>query len=48
LTVHTAMAAIMVVVITLLLYYCYGWTMVGTAMSPLARRVVRVCSEGVQ
>ncbi len=48
LTVHTAMAAIMVVVITLLLYYCYGWTMVGTAVSPLARRVVRVCGEGVQ
>jgi len=47
LTVLAAMAATVVVVITSSLYHCYGWTMVGTAVSPLARRVVRECGEGI-
>jgi hypothetical protein len=35
----TAAIATMVVVIAALLHHCRGWTLVGTAASPLARRL---------
>ncbi len=45
LTVLAATAITVVVVIASLLYHHHGRTMVGTAVSPSARRVVRECSE---